>query len=104
MRAVAGGVLDVAPGGTPASLVIYVAGGATADGTSRTVFRFDPATFRVTAAGQLPVPAGYAAAVSSGGVGYLIGGEDGARRMATVTAFRLVPTRRERSGRITRLE
>jgi DNA-binding beta-propeller fold protein YncE len=57
---------------------VYVAGGATAHGTSRTVFRFDPATFLVSPAGQLPAPAGYAAAVTSGGIGYLIGGEDGA--------------------------
>ena len=56
---------------------IYVAGGATAQGTSRTVFRFDPATSRVSAAGELPVPAGYAAAAVTGGIGYLVGGEDG---------------------------
>ena len=70
---------------------IYVAGGATAQGTSRTVFRFDPATSRVSAAGELPVPVGYAAAAVTGGVGYLIGGEDGARPVPTVTTFRLVP-------------
>ena len=70
---------------------IYVAGGATAQGTSRTVFRFDPATSRVTAVGELPVPVGYAAAAVTGGVGYLIGGEDGARPVPTVTTFHLVP-------------
>ena len=31
-------------------------------GTSRTVFRFDPATSRVSVAGELPVPVGYAGA------------------------------------------
>jgi len=75
---------------------IYVAGGAVAHGISQTVFRFDPSTFRVTAAGRLPAPVGYAAAAVEGagevggGVAYLIGGEDGARPMATVTTFRLV--------------
>ena len=75
---------------------VYVAGGATAQGTSRTVFRFDPATSRVSAAGELPVPTAYAAAVVEGdgevggGVGYLIGGEDGVRPVPTVTTFRLV--------------
>ena len=69
---------------------IYVAGGATAQGTSRAVFRFDPATSRVSAAGELPVPAAYAAAAVTGGVGYLIGGEDGPRPVPAVTTFRLV--------------
>ena len=52
---------------------IYVVGGATADGTSR-VFPFDPATFLVSAAGELPACRD-AAAVTSGGIGYLIGGD-----------------------------
>jgi len=62
-------------------------------GTSRTVFRFDPATSRVTAAGGLPVPVAYAAAAVTGGVGYLIGGEDGPRPVPAVTTLRLVAAR-----------
>ena len=69
---------------------IYVAGGVTAGQASPTVFQFDPATSRVTAAGKLPVPVGYAAAAVTGGVGYLIGGEDGSRPVPAVTTFRLV--------------
>jgi DNA-binding beta-propeller fold protein YncE len=45
----------------------------------------------VSAAGQLPVPVAYAAGAMTGGVGYLIGGEDGPRTVPTVTALRLVP-------------
>ena len=66
---------------------VYVAGGA---GT-RAVLRFDPATARLSAAGELPVPVGYAGAAVLGDLGYLIGGEDGGRPVPTVTVFRLVP-------------
>src|SRR5205807_10293780 len=34
-----------------------------------------PASTRVSAAGELPVPVGYAAAAVTGGVGYLVGGQ-----------------------------
>jgi DNA-binding beta-propeller fold protein YncE len=77
--------------------LIYVAGGAAAGTTSRTVYRFDPATSSVTAAGELPVPVAYAGAAvwgageAGGGVGYLIGGEDGTRPVPAVTTLRLVP-------------
>src|SRR5208282_2276078 len=80
---------------------IYIAGGATAGQTSGTVYRFDPAPARGTPAGELPVPVAYAAAAvggagegaeeAGGGVGYLIGGEDGSRPVPAVTTFRLVP-------------
>jgi len=63
----------------------------TARGTSPAVLRFDPATSRVSAAGELPVPVGYAAAAVTGGVGYLVGGEDGGRPVPAVTTFRLGP-------------
>ena len=66
---------------------VYVAGGA---GT-RAVLRFDPATARLSAAGELPVPVGYAGAAVLGDLGYLIGGEDGGRPVPTVTVFRRVP-------------
>jgi N-acetylneuraminic acid mutarotase len=70
---------------------IYVAGGVAAGATSQRVYRFDPATSSVRVAGQLPVPVAYAAGVVAGGVGYLIGGEDGPRAVPTVTTLRLVP-------------
>ncbi|HEX6524628.1 MAG TPA: hypothetical protein VF070_32175 [Streptosporangiaceae bacterium] len=59
--------------------------------TSGVVYRFDPATASVTVAGQLPVPVANAGAAAIGGVGYLIGGDDGSRAVPAVTAFRLVP-------------
>jgi hypothetical protein len=62
----------------------------TAQGTSGAVLEFDPASGRVSAAGRLPVPVGYAGATMYRGVGYLIGGEDGAGPVPTVTTFRLV--------------
>jgi DNA-binding beta-propeller fold protein YncE len=71
---------------------IYVAGGVTADGTSATVYRFDPVTARVSVAGELPVPVGYAGAAATGAAGYLVGGEDRGRPVPAVTIFRLVPT------------
>jgi outer membrane protein assembly factor BamB len=70
---------------------IYLAGGATAGAVSRVVYRFDPATARVTPAGVLPVPVAYAAGAVSGGVAYLIGGEEGGRPVPAVTTLRLVP-------------
>jgi DNA-binding beta-propeller fold protein YncE len=79
---------------------IYIAGGtdpkAAAEGAasspaSGTVYRFDPATSKATAAGELPVPVAYAGAAVTGGVGYLVGGEDGQRAVPAVTTFRLVP-------------
>ena len=70
---------------------IYIAGGVTARGTSRTVYQFDPARARVSVAGELPVPVGYAAGAVTGGIGYLVGGEDGSRPVPSVTTFRLVP-------------
>lgn len=74
---------------------VYVAGGRTAAGTTGTgtsgaVYRFDPATSSVTAAGRLPVPVSYAAAAVTGGVGYLIGGQDGQAAVPAVTTMRLV--------------
>ena len=68
-------------------------------GTSRTVLRFDPVTSRVSAAGQLPVPVGYAAAAVTGGIGYLVGGEDNGRPVPAVTVFRLVPGRPQAARR-----
>ena len=62
----------------------------TAQGPSGAVLEFDPASGRVSAAGRLPVPVGYAGATMYRGVGYLIGGEDGAGPVPTVTTFRLV--------------
>ena len=62
------------------------------------MLRFDPATSRVSAAGELPVPVGYAAAAVTGGIGYLVGGEDNGRPVPAVTVFRLV-TRRTRGAR-----
>jgi len=90
--AVAGHLPQAVQGAAALSLDgrIFVAGGATAQGTSQTVYQFDPATFRVSTAGELPVPVAYAAAAVSGSVGYLVGGEDGARPVPAVTTFRLV--------------
>jgi DNA-binding beta-propeller fold protein YncE len=76
---------------------VYLAGGVAAGQTSARVYRFDPATSGVSVAGQLPVPVAYAAGAVwgagevGGGVGYLIGGEDGPRAVPTVTTLRLVP-------------
>ncbi len=66
------------------------AGGAAAGQASGIVYRFDPAASRVTAAGLLPVPVSYAAAAVAGGVGYLVGGQDGKRAVPAVTTLRLV--------------
>jgi hypothetical protein len=70
---------------------ILVAGGVTAGAAGRAVYRFDPATSGVTVAGELPLLVAYAAGAVTGGVGYLIGGEDGARPVPAVTTFRLAP-------------
>ena len=51
----------------------------------------------MSAAGELPVPVGYAAAAVTGGTGYLVGGEDNGRPVPTVTIFRLA--RRTRGAR-----
>jgi outer membrane protein assembly factor BamB len=71
-----------------------IAGGTAAGGTagraSGAVYRFDPATCRVTAAGRLAVPVSYAAAAVSGDVGYLIGGQVGGRPVPAVSTLRLV--------------
>jgi hypothetical protein len=51
-------------------------------GTPATVTgAMNPATSRVRAAGELPVPVGYGAAAVTGGTGYLVGGEDNGRRI-----------------------
>jgi hypothetical protein len=82
---------------------IYLAGGSAGAGgsaeaggsaASGAVYQFDPAAIKMTVAGQLPVPVAYAAAAVTGGVGYLIGGEDGQRTVPAVTTFRLVPAGR----------
>jgi hypothetical protein len=78
---------------------IYVAGGTGAAGAaegaggtaSRAVYQFDPENLRTTSAGELPVPVAYAGAAVTGGEAYLIGGEDGQRKVPAVTTFRLVP-------------
>jgi Kelch motif len=70
---------------------IYIGGGTSGELTSSMVYRFDPATSGITAAAELPVPVAYAAGAVTGGVGYLIGGQDGSRSVPAVTTFRLVP-------------
>ena len=60
------------------------------------VYRFDPAASSVSGAGQLPVPVADAAAMVTGGIGYLVGGEDGRRTVPTVTTLPPGPGRRPR--------
>jgi DNA-binding beta-propeller fold protein YncE len=68
---------------------IYLAGGRSGGHATDAVWRFDPATARVTPAGRLPGPVSDAAAVVAGGSAWLLGGEDGGQ-LATVTVLRLV--------------
>ncbi len=89
---------------------IYLAGGQTAPAsgrpgvaspsapltTSGEVLEYDPApgqgrTGSTEVAGHLPVPVTNAAAAVTGGLAYLIGGENRSRPLPAVTTFRLVP-------------
>ena len=55
---------------------LVIAGGATQRGTSDAVYVFDPASGRLRLLGHLPTPVAHAAAVTSSGLVYVIGGVD----------------------------
>lgn len=59
---------------------IYVAGGVTVAGESRTVFAVDPQTGTVTPIARLPQPLAHASLAAAGGSLYLIGGTSTAGR------------------------
>jgi len=82
---VAGGQVAAPPRGGQA-----VASPAARLTTSAAVLSYRPGQPGAQRAGTLPVPVANAGAATSGGIGYLIGGEDGAHRVPTVTRLRLV--------------
>ena len=55
---------------------IVIAGGVSARGTSAAVYVFDPSNHRITLLGVLPRPVAHAAAFSSGGIVFVLGGVD----------------------------
>jgi YVTN family beta-propeller protein len=74
---------------------LVVAGGSTPTGSaSRAVLAFDPATRRVRRLGSLPAPTTHAAAVSLGGVAYVIGGRGAALDSPSARIVAVDPVRR----------
>ena len=87
-----GGTLYVAGGQAAgaASAGRATAGPAAPLATSDLVLSYRPGQPRPRVAGRLPVPVANAGVATIGGTAFLIGGDDGTRRVPTVTRLRLV--------------